>query len=432
MFKGPSVFGGGTGGNQETLRERFGETPFCSMGRFDGSKIEGTNQHRHTYFMNDEDGEYDGTTSATGMIKKRVHEFKSMMHAERTVARGGTSAKYGRQLVGKTAEEIVEFWKQVGDEASETGTRGHLWVEMFFNDCADFKSYEYTEDPVLKHALRYFMALWATEFDGKIVPVLTEQNLFVPGVFSGQADLFAQRVECRDDPELNKHFMCIDHKFSVKDLSPDAPAYNDNRMLGDCSSLVENKYSEYSIQQTLYSIVLMLYTDMTVTEFFIAQFHPIHGSYRWIPVKPLWEIARNMLLAERRTKLSKARDSLRSGLGVLERVYLARAGVTEFKDIYERNEKLDAAIAAGNSTAGVAKLIVGLSRDARELGNVLKHDTSDDINLEETEFCARIDRVIARARAAIAKQEVAMAKKVAAEVSIWDDVEPPTKRAKAD
>ncbi len=402
------------------------------MGRFDGDKIEGTNGHRHTYFMKDELGEYPGTTSATGMIKRRVHEFESMKHAKRTVARGGTSAKYGRQLVGKTAEEIIAFWKEVGDEAAETGTRGHLWVEMFFNDCADFKSYEYTEDPVLRHALRYFMALWATEFDGKIVPVLTEQNLFIPGVFSGQADLFAQRVECRDDPELSKHFICIDHKFSVKDLSPTAPAYDDKRMLGDCSSLVENKYSEYSLQQTLYAIVLMLYTDIAVTEFFIAQFHPIHGSYRWIPVKPLWEIARNMLLAERRLKIAEARDGLRNGLHAIEGVYLARAGVTEFKDVYERDEKLDAAIAGGNSTAGVAKLIVGLSRSARELGNILKHDVSDDINPEETELCARIDRVIARAKAAIAKQEAAMAKRAENEPSIWDDVEPPAKRARED
>lgn len=395
-----NLYGGGSGGDLGTVKRRSAPTWHDSNGRFDGTPIEGTLGHRHTYFRNDEWGEFPYKASATSLINDRAQRFPKEARSKAMFARGD------REILGQpveSAQDIMDVWERNGLAAAETGTRGHLFIEKDLNNCADRTGYDYNEDEVLKVALRQWDRCYADHILGKRLPVMLEQNIFGDEcVFAGQADAFFTRAEWQSDNVRKNWLICVDWKFSKKNLSPDAQPFGGQRMLGCCSHLLDIKYNHYSIQQTMYAIVFMLKTDYVFVDFYIGQFHPINDDYRWIPVVPLWDVCKRILLENRHKKIGEYRKSSASALVVVADQFVAMAGVTEYADIFDRNDQLDALIKAGDDTAVVAKQLVEASEDARSLSLMLEYESGPDADLDAGEYAKRIDTVIARSKAAMA------------------------------
>lgn len=301
-----SLHGGGTDGH---IDQKKNENPIAALDEnfyFDDSIDPVTRQRKHDYYRLDAYGWRRFNGSCTGLIATYENRFDAVATYAKMKANGRID-NVKDEYYGMTEQEVVDQWREGGEEASGHGSRMHAEIEKFYNNCADWtEDAVWLEDddttPALVRFLKFHMEVVVPQ---GIVPYRLELNIWDDATeFAGQADFVYQRLEWRADPMKRNWVGIGDWKRTKKDIFSYF-SFGGKKMLGVCGSLSDCKRNHYALQMTLYAVVLQRRTNLVVKELHLGVFHEKHASYIWEPIKPLTQIAEAML-AERRKQLLAA------------------------------------------------------------------------------------------------------------------------------
>ncbi len=152
-------------------------------------------------------------------------------------------SKYKSEESGKSQEEILKEWKDLNDRANYIGTSTHNWIEGYFNRVYQELPVDIDViDRINKFNIAYVKYLY------KLTPIKFEQRIFSKKwKIAGMIDslfLYKDKV-IMIDWKTNKLFTDDDHykgKFE--------------KLLSPLDTFYKNHYNEYSIQVSLYRLIL--------------------------------------------------------------------------------------------------------------------------------------------------------------------------------
>jgi len=152
-------------------------------------------------------------------------------------------SKFKSEETGKPQEEIIKEWKQLNDRANEIGTSTHNWVENYFNQVYQ----KLPSDPDVIDRINKFNVAYS-KYLYKLTPVIFEQRIFSKKwKIAGMIDsifLYKDKIIILDW-KTNKSFTDDDH---------DKGKYE--KLLYPFDEHWKNHMNEYSIQVSLYSLIL--------------------------------------------------------------------------------------------------------------------------------------------------------------------------------
>jgi ATP-dependent exoDNAse (exonuclease V) beta subunit len=181
--------------------------------------------HRYTY-------NGDVFTSVTTLIGKFHEPFDS-----------DKWSKIKAEQRGISQDEILNEWQQLNDYANEVGTGLHNWAENYWNK--EYQPLPTCLDTI--HRINKFNVLYAQHLH-KLTPIVMEKMVFHPKwKLAGMIDgLFLYKdMVFIGDYKTNKVFKDDNH-----------PKGTYNKLLPPFDNLFENHHNEYSIQLSLYSLIL--------------------------------------------------------------------------------------------------------------------------------------------------------------------------------
>jgi hypothetical protein len=305
-----NVFGGGSNGHINQKKEQYPIPALDNDFYFDDAINVETGVRNHDYYRKDEHGWRLFKGSCTGIIEQYKQKFDGVATYNQMVA-GGRTRNPDDEYYGMTLEQVLAQWKEGGEEASHLGSLMHLEIEKFFNNCANWTSDEgwVNDEDNLSALIRFLKFFLDIVVPQGIVPFRTELNIWEDDTeFAGQCDLLYRRKEWLIDPTKANWVGIADWKKSKKDVRSNF-SYRKN-MLGVCSSLPNCSRSFFTLQMTLYAVVLQRRTNFVVKEMHLGVFHPNNESYVWEPIQPVWSIAEAMLSERRATLLAKYKNDV--------------------------------------------------------------------------------------------------------------------------
>lgn len=169
-------------------------------------------------------------TSVTTFISTFYKEFD----------RDGMSKKKAKEL-GVTQEELLKEWDGKGDVAKVLGTAVHLWIENYYNNILQ----SIPTDVEVVNRINKFNVLHSKHLH-KLQSIKCEQMIFSKDkLIAGMIDsLFLYKG----------NVFIIDWKTNKKMTSDKETKYK--KMLFPFNDYWENKFNLYSIQQSLYALIL--------------------------------------------------------------------------------------------------------------------------------------------------------------------------------
>jgi len=155
-------------------------------------------------------------------------------------------SKYKADESGKPQAEILAEWKQLNDRANEIGTATHNWIENYFNKVWQ----ELPVDIDIIDRINKFNKIYSTQLY-KLTPIKFEQRVFskkwrIAGMFDG---IF----------EYNGNLYILDWKSNSKWTHDDHKDGRFEKLLYPFNDHYKNHLNEYSIQVSLYRLILREY-----------------------------------------------------------------------------------------------------------------------------------------------------------------------------
>jgi ATP-dependent exoDNAse (exonuclease V) beta subunit len=152
-------------------------------------------------------------------------------------------SKYKSEQLGKPQEEILKEWKQLNDRANEIGSATHNWIENYFNRIyQELPTDIDVIDRINKFNIAYAKYLY------KLTPVIFEKRIFSKKwKIAGMIDsifLYKDKVIIMDW-KTNKDFIDDEHYKGKYE-----------KLLSPFDEYHKNHYNEYSIQVSLYRLIL--------------------------------------------------------------------------------------------------------------------------------------------------------------------------------
>lgn len=196
-------------------------------------------KHKYLYLL--EDDKYDEYTSVTTYIKRFKKPYDQNYWAK----------KKSNEL-GIEPNELLDRWKAKADNANKLGTNVHKWIEDFWSG----KAPEIPEDVNIKDRVNKFMEMYNKRLNN-LFPLQSELKIFskkwkLAGTID-QPFLFF-------DYKLNKPLLLIGDWKTNEDFKDDNhPKGRYNKLLSPFTHLYENHHNEYSIQISLYRLILEEY-----------------------------------------------------------------------------------------------------------------------------------------------------------------------------
>lgn len=217
------------------------------------------------------DGKTD-YTSTTTFIKKFFPEFD----ADAIIQKMKISGSFDKKYAGKTAEQVKQEWKASGRQASEKGTKLHLFIENYFNG--------ETQDAIpqgITQEVEYFY-----DFLKKVKPTAhrTEWYIFDEKYkIAGSIDFVCQLpsgelviYDWKCSKEI-KHFNRFEKgKYPVQDMD-------------NCNG------NYYALQLNVYKYILEEYYGKRVAEMNLIVLHHNNEGFISIPVPDLRHKVKAML-----------------------------------------------------------------------------------------------------------------------------------------
>lgn len=150
-------------------------------------------------------------------------------------------SKRSAEKRGIPQEEVLKEWQDKADRACELGTEVHLWIENYLNGVYQ----KLPTDLDIIDRINKFNVIYAKHLH-KLDIIKCEQRIFSKDkLIAGMIDsLFI----------FKNNVFIIDHKTNGKMTTDEDTKYN--KLLYPFSNYWQNSLNEYSIQQSLYSLIL--------------------------------------------------------------------------------------------------------------------------------------------------------------------------------
>lgn len=188
--------------------------------------------------------------SVTGFISQFKEKFDSDFWAKRKAAASG-----------KTKQEVLNEWKAISDTAMDLGTIVHKWIEDFYSGLEPATP----EDPIVLERVEQFKQLYAERLH-KLRPVRQEFRLFSRkwGLAGTTDAIFA----------LGSDFYVGDWKTNKKFTTDKDSLGRRKKLLWPFEDLWENSLNSYSIQLSLYRLILQEEAGFTTNGAFLVWIGP--------------------------------------------------------------------------------------------------------------------------------------------------------------
>lgn len=190
-------------------------------------------------------------------------------------------AKKKAYELGVDVSEIEKDWKNKADVANDLGTRVHKWIEDFWSG---FKP-EFPEDGELNERVHKFLDIHRERFQD-LVPLQPELKVFSKKWrLAGTVD----QPFLLWDKKQNKLLFLIGDWKTNKEFKDDKHAKGRyKKLLHPFADLYENSHNEYSIQISLYRLIIEEETGLETHGGFLCHIGP-QEKPRIYPVKDLRE-----------------------------------------------------------------------------------------------------------------------------------------------
>lgn len=218
----------------------------------------------HRYYIDGKTGKY---TSVTTLVHKQFSKFD----ADDIIDKMMKSTKWSKnKYFGQTKEEIKKLWDDNRDEAATAGTKMHLDIEYYYNNCPrenDSVEYQY-----FKNFLEWSEQLTG---DNKLIPFRTEWTVFDEDLkLAGSIDMCFKKgdgtiaiYDWKRSKEIKKSSWYV--KFSHNKIISHIPDLN---------------FWHYSLQLNIYKTILERKYGLKVSDMYLVCLHPNHGNYQRIKV----------------------------------------------------------------------------------------------------------------------------------------------------
>lgn len=189
--------------------------------------------HTYTYLDPSTKKPVQTFTSVTGFLSQFKPEFNSELIAKQVAKRRGVHHS-----------AVLNEWKQISDTALDLGTRLHKWIEDFYNGLNPALP---TNDDTLLERVLSFKALHESTLH-KFTPVRQEFRVFSRkwGI-AGTIDAIKK---------LNQSYYVGDWKSNKKFTNDDHPEGRRQKLLYPFDDMWDNSINGYSIQLSLYRLIL--------------------------------------------------------------------------------------------------------------------------------------------------------------------------------
>ena len=224
-------------------------------------------EEAHTYHYRDI--KYDSVTS---YIKRFKTPFDKEYWSKKKAAERGVEVSV-----------VLDEWQGKADVANDLGTRVHKWIEDF---CSG-KDRELTEEyePAFVERIGKFMDLYEQRFKN-LVPLSSELKIFCrKWKLAGTID---QPFLMWDEKRNMVLFLIGDWKTNKEFRSDEHPKGRYKKLLHPFSHLWENHLNEYSIQVSLYRLMLEEEIGIESHGGFLCHIGP-EGPAKIHPIKDLRE-----------------------------------------------------------------------------------------------------------------------------------------------
>lgn len=192
-------------------------------------------EEAHTYHYRDI--KYDSVTS---YIKRFKTPFDKGFWSKKKAAERGVDVSV-----------VLDEWQGKADVANDLGTRVHKWIEDFWS--GDAKELTEEDEPAFAERIGKFMDLHEQRFKN-LVPLSSELKIFCrKWKLAGTID---QPFLMWDEKQNKVLFLIGDWKTNKEFRSDDHPKGRYKKLLHPFSHLWENHLNEYSIQVSLYRLML--------------------------------------------------------------------------------------------------------------------------------------------------------------------------------
>ena len=188
------------------------------------------NEEEHKYYLNNKPLKI----SVSGVIKNFYKPFDSY-----------NISKNSAKKHGVTQESLLKEWDNNKDAACEKGNKAHKFGEVYpFNRHLKPKTKQ--DEAIVK--------FW-NELPDYIVPVMAECMMYHKKyLFPGTMDILLYNL-------ITGEYIIADYKTN-KDLFKN---YNNQKMLGVFSNMLETPFSKYVIQLSLYQILLQQISGIKIS-----------------------------------------------------------------------------------------------------------------------------------------------------------------------
>ena len=229
----------------------------------------------HTYTV-------DGTcldTSVSDVVKAAFckNEFQPSLIIQENLAswRGKPDSKYHNVVKGLDDEQAKSAILKLWETETNKGTLLHKWAEFTANGVAPYDTLQY-----MAKEQTQILTGWSILSSKGLKIVRTEHSIFYPPTdpwVGGQIDFLMSTAN---------GYTIVDLKRTDKDLGSNAKSYG-RTGTGPMSAYPDNPHMRYSLQQSLYCVMLEALTGKSVNEMYLLQVHPSLSQPNLIPCTDL-------------------------------------------------------------------------------------------------------------------------------------------------
>lgn len=195
---------------------------------------------------------------------------------------------------------IANEWTEAGNKATKLGSKVHKWIEDFWSG----ENPELPEDPDLLERVNKFKEIYESKFRN-LIPLKSELKIFSKKWrIAGTID---QPFLMWDESRNKMIFIIGDWKTNKEFKSDDHPKGRYKKLLRPFNTLYENHHNEYSIQISMYRLILEEELGIETESGFLVHIGPEEPA-RIYPAKDLRGPLK-MYLDQNRTGIDLTEDT---------------------------------------------------------------------------------------------------------------------------
>ncbi|MDR3141753.1 MAG: hypothetical protein LBU37_08530 [Tannerellaceae bacterium] len=165
-------------------------------------------------------------------------------------------------LFGRPLGEIVQIWKQKGDEAKRLGTCLHQQIEKY-----------YLNQPLDEETEEFHFFLRFTR-DHPMTPYRTEWRIFdEEHNLAGTIDFITKNGNQYDIYDWKRSGKVVDNLGNIKSVNFGKTG------IGGLSDILDTAYNRYCLQQNLYGYILEKHYGIIISNIYLVILHPDYDRY---------------------------------------------------------------------------------------------------------------------------------------------------------